>query len=111
MPADHEAYATTDAIRVAVDEVTRENTEQATREWRRHTQTLNPLTKLSAQPVVELRPSGSLEVVIRYITRAQDRFDMRSRLYQKLLGILHAPPQFTSPEALAPPAEEAVAAE
>jgi hypothetical protein len=42
---------------------------------------------------VELRPSGGLEVVIRYITRAQDRFEMRSRLNQKLLTILHAPPQ------------------
>lgn len=31
------------------------------------------------QPVVELRPGGTLEVAIRYITRAQDRFDARSR--------------------------------
>jgi hypothetical protein len=44
---------------------------------------------------VELRPTGGLEVVIRYITRAQDRFEMRSRLNQRLLGILHAPPQIS----------------
>jgi hypothetical protein len=48
---------------------------------------------------VELRPTGGLEVVIRYITRAHDRFEMRSRLNQQLLAILHAPPQIseTSP--------------
>jgi hypothetical protein len=40
---------------------------------------------------VELRPTGGLEVVIRYITRAHDRFEMRSRLNQRLLAILHAP--------------------
>jgi hypothetical protein len=43
---------------------------------------------------VELRPSGGLEVVVRYITRAQDCFEMRSRFNQRLLTILHAPPQF-----------------
>jgi hypothetical protein len=54
------------------------------------------LTTLSAQPTVELRPTGGLEVVVRYLTRAQDRFEMRSRLNQRLLAILHAPPQVLS---------------
>jgi hypothetical protein len=40
---------------------------------------------------VELRPAGGLELVIRYITRVQDRFEMRSNLNQRLLAILHAP--------------------
>ena len=48
---------------------------------------------ISAQPTVELRPAGGLEVVIRYITRVQDRFEMRSKLNQRLLAILHAPQQ------------------
>jgi hypothetical protein len=40
---------------------------------------------------VELRPTGGLEIVIRYITRAQDRIEMRSRINLRLLAILHAP--------------------
>jgi hypothetical protein len=69
------------------------------------------LSTLSAQPTVELRPTGGLEVVVRYLTRAQDRFEMRSRLNQRLLAILHAPPQISeaSPSAAkdAPPAASA----
>jgi hypothetical protein len=48
--------------------------------------------------MVELRPS--LQVAIRYVTRAQDRFAMRSRLNQRLLSILHAAPQF-APDSIA----------
>ncbi len=95
LPAGEDIYAVTDAIREAVDEITREDRELATREWRRLRQASGNLGTLSADPIVELRPSGSLEVVIRYITRAQDRHAMRSRLYQRLLAILHAPPAFT----------------
>jgi hypothetical protein len=56
---------------------------------------------------VELRPSGGLEVVVRYITRAQDRFEMRSRLNQRLLAILHAPPKIREVAAPASAAEAA----
>lgn len=95
LPAGEDVYAVTDAIREAVDEITRDDRELAAREWRRLRQATGSLGTLTADPVVELRPSGSLEVVIRYITRAQDRHAMRSRLYQRLLAILHAPPRFT----------------
>ena len=99
IPANNDAYAVKDAIRVAVEEVTREDSELAAREWRRLSPRHGSATAPSMQPVVELRPGGTLEVLIRYITRAQDRFDARSRLYQRLLAILHAPPQFAaSPE-------------
>jgi small-conductance mechanosensitive channel len=95
LPSDKDPYALRDAIRAAVEEVTREDTDAATREWRRLSQLHGSLSTLSAEPAVELRPTGGLEVVIRYITRAQDRFEMRSRLNQRLLAILHAPLQST----------------
>lgn len=98
LPSGKDPYALRDAIRGAVEEITREDIDRATREWMRLSQSHGSLSTLSAAPTVELRPSGGLEVVIRYITRAQDRFEMRSRLNQRLLAILHAP-------ASGPPAE------
>jgi small-conductance mechanosensitive channel len=93
LPSGKDPYALCDAIRAAVEEITREDVDLASREWRRLSQLHGSLSTLSAQPTVELRPTGGLEVVVRYLTRAQDRFEMRSRLNQRLLGILHAPPQ------------------
>ena len=93
LPSGKDPYALRDAIRAAVEEITREDIDLATREWRRLSQLHGSLSTLSAQPAVELRPTGGLEIVIRYITRAQDRFEMRSRLNQRLLAILHAPSQ------------------
>jgi small-conductance mechanosensitive channel len=92
-PSGKDPYALRDAIRAAVEEITREDIDLATREWRRLSQLHGSLSTLSAQPAVELRPTGGLEIVIRYITRAQDRIEMRSRLNQRLLAILHAPSQ------------------
>ena len=96
-----------DAIRAAVEEITREDREVAAREWHRLSQLHGSLSTLSAEPTVELRPSGGLEVVVRYITRAQDRFEMRSRLNQRLLAILHAPPQIREVPPAAGSAESA----
>ncbi|MFL6427397.1 MAG: mechanosensitive ion channel domain-containing protein [Acidobacteriaceae bacterium] len=111
LPSGKDPYALCDAIRGAVQEITRDDVELASRDWRRLSQLHGSLTTISAQPTVELRPTGGLEVVIRYLTRAQDRFEMRSRLNQRLLGILHAPPQIvdvsTSPAEDAPQAASA----
>ena len=91
LPSGKDPYGLRDAIRAAVEEITHEDSDLATREWRRLSQLHGSLSTISAQPTVELRPAGGLEVVIRYITRVQDRFEMRSRLNQQLLAILHAP--------------------
>src|SRR6201996_5311292 len=91
LPSGRDPYALRDAIRTAVEEVTHEDSDLATREWRRLSQLHGSLSTISAQPAVELRPAGGLELVIRYITRVQDRFEMRSNLNQRLLAILHAP--------------------
>jgi len=112
LPADKDPYALRDAIRSVVEEITREDVEQATREWRRLSQQHGSLTALSAEPMVELRATGGLELVIRYISRAQDRIAMRSRLNQRLLAILHAPSELseTSPSAHSEKASQAVSA-
>jgi small-conductance mechanosensitive channel len=100
LPSGKDPYALRDAIRGAVEEITREDRNVAAREWQHLSQLRGSLSTFSAEPIVELRPTGGLEVVIRYITRAQDRFEMRSRLNQQLLAILHAPQTSASDDAL-----------
>ena len=39
-----------------------------------------------------MRPASSgVDIVVRYVTRAGDRFDMRNRLYQSVIDLLHKP--------------------
>jgi len=46
--------------------------------------------KFSAGPALELRPAsgGGLTLVLRYITRAPLRFEVKSHLYQAIVEVL-----------------------
>jgi hypothetical protein len=51
--------------------------------------------------VENLRPSASgIEVLVRYVTRASERFEVRNRLYQKLIDLLRDPGQQAESEAV-----------
>ena len=50
----------------------------------------NGLSQFSAAPSVEMRPTASgIDIIVRYVTRAGDRFEMRNRLYQLVIDLLH----------------------
>jgi hypothetical protein len=50
------------------------------------------LGQLSAAPLVNLRPAASgIDILVRYVTRAKDRFEMRNKLYQTVIELLHKP--------------------
>jgi hypothetical protein len=41
---------------------------------------------------VDLRPSiNGLEVIVRYITRAPQRYEVKSRLFQAIVDLIHKP--------------------
>jgi hypothetical protein len=43
----------------------------------------------SAPPAINLKPvSGGVEIAVRYITRATERYEMRSRLYQAGMNLI-----------------------
>jgi small-conductance mechanosensitive channel len=91
LPASENMHATLDRIQTVVIEETQQNAEQAEQEWKRGTQG-GSLSRFSATAVENLQPSASgINVVIRYVTRASDRFAMRNRLNQKLLEVLREP--------------------
>jgi small-conductance mechanosensitive channel len=91
MPASMNTQEVVDRIEKAVKEVTQENARIAEQEWKRGARG-DSLCRFSPAPIVTLRPSGSdLQVLVRYVTRASERFELRNRLYQLVLDLLHEP--------------------
>ncbi len=91
VPSGAEAYAKVDAIRRAVEERTKQDIALAERDWQRATHAYSARS-FRAAPTVDLRPMpDGIQVNVRYITRAQERAQVRSELYEKAIGILHFP--------------------
>lgn len=88
LPAGKDTYSIVDAIRKHVEEDTRENGQQAEEEWRRATNS-REMSGFSATPAVSIKPVlGGVEVAIRYITRAHERYALRARLNQAAVELL-----------------------
>ncbi len=91
IPASEEMTATIERIHQAVLEATEENTLLAEREWKRSAHGID-LNRFSAAPVVNLRPSASgIGIQVRYVTSASQRFELRNRLYQRIVELLQQP--------------------
>ena len=77
-----------EAISAVVSTETRANARLAEQEWRRVAQS-KELKGFSAEPAVCIRPVGAgFDVLIRYMTRANERHQVRSRLYQAVVDLL-----------------------
>ncbi|MGA2649630.1 MAG: mechanosensitive ion channel family protein [Terracidiphilus sp.] len=88
VPASSNTQEIIESIQKAVVEETGENAGVAEQEWKRGTRG-DGLSRFSATPVVNLRPSGSnIDIQVRYVTRASERFDLRNRLYQHVVDLL-----------------------
>ena len=89
-PAD-DAFALVDQIHKAVLEVTEQDVRAAEQEWKRGTRQ-DGLSQFSATPSVNLRPSATgIDVLVRYVTRASERFEVRNRIYQRVVDLLQKP--------------------
>jgi small-conductance mechanosensitive channel len=87
------AYKTIEAIRDRVIADTREDAHLAEKEWKLATRQQG-LSQFSATPSVDLRPGAAgIDIIVRYVTRAANRFEMRNKLYQALIDILHLQPE------------------
>jgi small-conductance mechanosensitive channel len=102
VPASVDAPAAVDRILHTVQQETRENSLIAEQEWKRGTHG-GGLSRFRTDPAVNLRPSASgIDLEVRYVTRASERFEMRNRLYQQVFDMLHEPSTQTEPEPLSP---------
>ena len=89
VPAGQDPFPVLDAIQKLVTETTAANAQGAEDEWKRATQK-DRMPDVSAAPAINLRPTSSgFEIQIRYITRAQDRYSTRTKLYSEIATLLH----------------------
>src|SRR5215472_14073445 len=86
VPDSAEPYAMAEAIqKIAADE-TAKNAQQAEAEWNR----VIAGRSFNAGPSLSVRPTGAgVTVLLRYITRANERFEVRARLYRAIVELLH----------------------
>lgn len=101
LPTGQDPYPMVSMIQKKVSEATRESTEQAEQEWRNATNS-REMSGFSATPAMSVKPVlGGIEVSVRYITRANERYQLRAKLNQaavELLGAKAAPGIFPSQE-------------
>ena len=91
IPPGEDTYKMIEAIHTAVVKETEKDADLAEEEWHRATKQ-HGLSQFSAAPSVDMRPAGAgIDIIVRYVTRAGDRFEMRNRLYQAVIGLLHQP--------------------
>jgi small-conductance mechanosensitive channel len=101
LPASDNIHEWLERIQKVVVAETEKNANLAEQEWKRGAHGTS-LSRFSATAVENLRPSASgIEVLVRYVTRASERFELRNRLYQKLLEMLRDPGKQTDPGATA----------
>lgn len=92
VPAGQDPYPIVEAISKQVAEATAENARLAEQEWRRavpaqHGKAFSGAPGIDVKPVV-----GGVEIAVRYITRANERFQLRARLYQSAVDLLAQKP-------------------
>jgi small-conductance mechanosensitive channel len=88
LPSGKDPYPIVEAIRKKVEEETRESGHQAELEWRSAAGSRD-MSGFSAVPAISVKPVlGGVEVAVRYIARANERFTLRSKLNQSAVQLL-----------------------
>jgi small-conductance mechanosensitive channel len=89
VPSSQDPYSVIDRVHELVVSETAANARMAEDEWKR-TVTRQRIPSVSAAPAINLRPTNSgVEVHVRYITRANERYATRTKLYQEIVRLLH----------------------
>jgi small-conductance mechanosensitive channel len=97
LPPGQDPYPLIDALQKKVVEATANAAKQAEQEWKNAASSRN-MKALSAAPAINVKPVvGGVEIAVRYITRANERYQLRAKLYQAAVDLLggknvHLPP-------------------
>ena len=92
VPIGRDPYPIVEAITKQVVEATADSARQAEQEWQRAVPAQRGKV-FSGTPGINVKPVvGGVEIAIRYITRANERFLVRAKLYQVAVDLLGANP-------------------
>jgi small-conductance mechanosensitive channel len=87
VPAESDPFVVAEALKGLVAAETQKSAELATDEWRKVAPSATPQV-FRGEPVMSVRPTGSgAMLVIRYITRANERHDVRARIYRGMIDL------------------------
>jgi small-conductance mechanosensitive channel len=110
IPADRDPDPIVNEIQKIVAKETEANARLAEQEWARQGNIQGTGT-FSAGPAVSVRPANlGFEILVRYVTRASERHQQRSRLYYEMVELLrrkNIPQQAQPPVAVSPSVERA----
>jgi len=88
LPTGQDPYPIIDAIQKKVAEATADSAKQAEQEWKSAARSRD-MSALSAAPAINVKPViGGVEIAVRYITRANERYQLRAKLYQAAVDLL-----------------------
>lgn len=88
LPAGQDPYPMVDAIQKKVLEATQESMKEAEEEWLKATNS-KEMSGFSAAPAISVKPVvGGIELGVRYITRANERYMLRAKLYHAAIEVL-----------------------
>jgi small-conductance mechanosensitive channel len=88
IPTGQDPYPVIDAIQKKVAEATTETAKQAEQEWQ-HVARSRQMNVLSAAPAINVKPViGGVEIAVRYITSANERYQLRAKLNQAAVDLL-----------------------
>jgi hypothetical protein len=97
VPIGRDPYPIVDAITKHVIEATADSSRQAEQEWQRAVPAQRGKA-FSGTPGVNVKPVvGGVEISVRYITRANERFMVRAKLYHEAVDLLGAKPVQSPP--------------
>jgi small-conductance mechanosensitive channel len=88
LPAGYNPYPIVDAIQKKVLEATSESAREAEQEWKSAAKSRD-MTALSAAPAINVKPViGGTQISVRYITRANERSQLRAKLNHAAVDLL-----------------------
>ena len=88
VPAGKDPHRIVELLQKRVQEVTAENAKRAEREWTGASRSPGPGT-IAAAPAMTIKPiMGGVEVTLRFITHAAERYEVRAKLYQTAVEVL-----------------------
>jgi small-conductance mechanosensitive channel len=88
VPAGQDPYPIVAAIQKKVVEATSEGALQAEKEWKGTTGS-REMNAQTAAPAINVKPViGGIEIAVRYITRANERYQLRAKLYEAAVALM-----------------------